>query len=141
MARAAGSGILGRRAVAQRRAAAGWRAPLGSAGAGGMGGPMAPDMNPPAGVPEVLTAAGWGGAGGWGGRWPLKRTPPAGFPEFLTAAGGGGAEVRPLAGEASFRRYFRVVEHDRSAILMDAPPPQEDPRPFIAIAEWLTGRG
>ena len=26
---------------------------------------------------------------------------------------------------------------DRSAVLMDAPPPHEDPRPFIAVAEWL----
>ena len=29
----------------------------------------------------------------------------------------------------------------RSAVLMDAPPPHEDPRPFIAVAEWLVGRG
>jgi aminoglycoside/choline kinase family phosphotransferase len=26
-------------------------------------------------------------------------------------------------------------------VLMDAPPPHEDPRPFIAVAEWLVGRG
>ena len=67
--------------------------------------------------------------------------PPAAAPDFLIAAGWEGAEIRPLAGDASFRRYFRVVHHDRSAILMDSPPPHEDPRPFIAIAEWLTSRG
>jgi N-acetylmuramate 1-kinase len=67
--------------------------------------------------------------------------PPAGAPDFLIAAGWEGAEIRPLAGDASFRRYFRVVHHDRSAVLMDAPPPHEDPRPFIAIARWLTERG
>ena len=67
--------------------------------------------------------------------------PPAAAPDFLIAAGWEGAEIRPLAGDASFRRYFRVVHHDRSAILMDAPPPHEDPRPFIAIARWLTDRG
>jgi len=67
--------------------------------------------------------------------------PPATAPDFLIAAGWGGAEIRPLAGDASFRRYFRVVEHDRTAILMDAPPPHEDPRPFINIARWLTGHG
>lgn len=67
--------------------------------------------------------------------------PPAAAPDFLVAAGWGGAEIRPLAGDASFRRYFRVVEHDRTAILMDAPPPHEDPRPFINIARWLTGHG
>lgn len=47
----------------------------------------------------------------------------------------------PLAGDASFRRYFRVVDGARSAVLMDAPPPHEDPRPFIAMAEYLTGIG
>jgi hypothetical protein len=47
----------------------------------------------------------------------------------------------PLAGDASFRRYFRVQNGDRSAVLMDAPPPHEDPRPFVAVAEWLSSVG
>jgi aminoglycoside/choline kinase family phosphotransferase len=68
-------------------------------------------------------------------------TPPPYAPEFLAASGWGGAQILPLAGDASFRRYFRVVEGDRSAVLMDAPPPHEDPRPFIAVAEWLVSRG
>ena len=67
--------------------------------------------------------------------------PPAHAPEFLAASGWGEAEILPLAGDASFRRYFRVVEDGRSAVLMDAPPPHEDPRPFIAVAEWLLSRG
>jgi aminoglycoside/choline kinase family phosphotransferase len=67
--------------------------------------------------------------------------PPAYAAEFLTAAGWGGAEILPLAGDASFRRYFRVVDGARSAVLMDAPPPHEDPRPFIAVAEWLSAKG
>lgn len=67
--------------------------------------------------------------------------PPAHAPEFLAAFGWEGAEILPLAGDASFRRYFRVVNGERSAVLMDAPPPHEDPRPFAAVAEWLTGRG
>lgn len=67
--------------------------------------------------------------------------PPAAAPAFLVDAGWGEAQILPLAGDASFRRYFRVVEHERSAILMDAPPPHEDPRPFINIARWLTDRG
>lgn len=67
--------------------------------------------------------------------------PPAHAPEFLAASGWGGADILPLAGDASFRRYFRVVDGDRTAVLMDAPPPQEDPRPFIAVAEWLQSRG
>jgi hypothetical protein len=68
-------------------------------------------------------------------------TPPPHAPDFLASCGWEGAEIVPLAGDASFRRYFRVVHGDRSAVLMDAPPPHEDPRPFIAVAEWLIGRG
>ena len=49
----------------------------------------------------------------------------------------GEARIEPLAGDASFRRYFRVVHGDRTAVLMDAPPPQEDVRPFVAVAQWL----
>ena len=67
-------------------------------------------------------------------------TPPAGAAAFLDAHGWGGATTLPVAGDASFRRYFRIVEGARRAILMDAPPPHEDPRPFIAVAEWLIER-
>ncbi|MET4897587.1 phosphotransferase [Sphingomonadaceae bacterium jetA1] len=68
-------------------------------------------------------------------------TPPADAPAFLARVGWEGAVIAPLAGDASFRRYFRVTLDGRSAVLMDAPPPHEDPRPFIAIARWLVGRG
>lgn len=67
--------------------------------------------------------------------------PPPHAPDFLAASGWAGARILPLAGDASFRRYFRVVDGSRTAVLMDAPPPHEDPRPFIAVAEWLVGRG
>ena len=67
--------------------------------------------------------------------------PPPYAPEFLASCGWAGAEILPLAGDASFRRYFRVVHGDRSAVLMDAPPPHEDPRPFISVAEWLVSTG
>jgi aminoglycoside/choline kinase family phosphotransferase len=67
--------------------------------------------------------------------------PPSHAPDFLAASGWAGAEILPLAGDASFRRYFRVVQGDRSAVLMDAPPPHEDPQPFMAVAEWLIDRG
>jgi hypothetical protein len=67
--------------------------------------------------------------------------PPAGAADFLAKAGWAGAQILPLAGDASFRRYFRVVDGDRVAVLMDAPPPHEDPRPFIHVAEYLTGVG
>ena len=67
--------------------------------------------------------------------------PPAHAREFLASCGWQGAEILPLAGDASFRRYFRVAHGDRTAVLMDAPPPHEDPRPFIAVAEWLVSVG
>ena len=60
---------------------------------------------------------------------------------FLAAQGWAGAAVSPITGDASFRRYFRVIDGDRRAVLMDAPPPNEDPRPFIDIARWLHERG
>lgn len=71
----------------------------------------------------------------------IHMIPPVAAPDFLTRCGWGGAEILPLAGDASFRRYFRVVAPGRQAVLMDAPPPHEDPRPFIRIAEHLTGLG
>jgi aminoglycoside/choline kinase family phosphotransferase len=46
-----------------------------------------------------------------------------------------------LADDASFRRYDRLQVGDRRAVLMDAPPHQEDTRPFIRIAEHLVGLG
>ena len=67
--------------------------------------------------------------------------PPAAAAEFLKQNGWNNARISPVAGDASFRRYFRVQDGDRKAILMDAPPPHEDPKPFIAIAEYLTGSG
>jgi N-acetylmuramate 1-kinase len=67
--------------------------------------------------------------------------PPAATDQFLAEAGWGGALVSPLAGDASFRRYFRVELEGRTAVLMDAPPPHEDPRPFIHMAEYLCGIG
>jgi len=61
--------------------------------------------------------------------------------EFLRRHGWGAAEVRPLAGDASFRRYFRLHDRGRTAVLMDAPPPMEDVRPFLRIADLLAGAG
>ncbi len=67
--------------------------------------------------------------------------PPAAAAAFLAANGWRDATIEPVAGDASFRRYFRAIKDGRSAILMDAPPPEEDPRPFIDIARWLGERG
>lgn len=72
---------------------------------------------------------------------PASMIPPATAPDFLACNGWVGAQILPLAGDASFRRYFRVILKGKHAVLMDAPPPQEDPRPFIAVAQWLVQQG
>lgn len=41
----------------------------------------------------------------------------------------------PISGDASFRRYFRVVVADDSWVLMDAPSLQDDCQRFIAICQ------
>jgi aminoglycoside/choline kinase family phosphotransferase len=56
---------------------------------------------------------------------------------FLAAAGWAGAARGWLAGDASVRRYFRLRGGGRSAVLMDAPPPDEDVRPFMRVARLL----
>lgn len=43
--------------------------------------------------------------------------------------------------DASFRRYFRVHLPVRTLIAMDAPPPQEDCRPFVHTANILLDAG
>jgi aminoglycoside/choline kinase family phosphotransferase len=55
---------------------------------------------------------------------------------FLTANGFAWEGARPLAQDASFRRYVRLD----GALLMDAPPP-DDVAPFSRIADHLTGLG
>ena len=67
--------------------------------------------------------------------------PPASAPDFLAAHGWADAEIRPLAGDASFRRYFRVHRGEETAVLMDAPPEHEDIGPFLTVAGHLLDRG
>jgi len=71
----------------------------------------------------------------------VPMTPPAAATSFLAQNGWADATIAPLAGDASFRRYFRVRQGSRAAILMDAPPPHEDPRPFVEIAHYLRAIG
>ncbi len=63
---------------------------------------------------------------------------PDGLEQFLGAAGWAGADIAPLAGDASFRRYFRIARGNDRAMLMYAPPPEEDPAPFLHVAHWLS---
>ena len=50
-----------------------------------------------------------GGAAGMGRAMAAHDDSAGAAPDFLAACGWGGAEILPLAGDASFRRYFRVV--------------------------------
>jgi aminoglycoside/choline kinase family phosphotransferase len=50
--------------------------------------------------------------------------------------------LRKASSDASFRRYFRVSSGaGRDLIVMDAPPPQEDVRPFVHVAGLLAQAG
>ena len=47
----------------------------------------------------------------------------------------------PASADASFRRYFRLQDGDRSWVLMDAPPDKEDSRPFVHVAQLMLQAG
>ena len=50
--------------------------------------------------------------------------------------------LRPASSDASFRRYFRVDRSDGTRlVVMDAPPPQEDVRPFVHVAALIAAAG
>ncbi|HVT54977.1 MAG TPA: tRNA (adenosine(37)-N6)-threonylcarbamoyltransferase complex ATPase subunit type 1 TsaE, partial [Xanthobacteraceae bacterium] len=79
--------------------------------------------------------------------------------ELLDSAGFGNAERIPIEGDASTRRYERLLTHPGTAILMDSPPRPDGPpvkngksysaiahlaenvRPFVAMARALRQRG
>ena len=50
--------------------------------------------------------------------------------------------LEPASADASFRRYFRIALPDGSTrIIMDAPPEQEDCRPFLKVASLFRDAG
>ncbi len=77
--------------------------------------------------------------------WPTPARAAA-FASWLDAVGSRhglvGASLRPASSDASFRRYFRVDRKDgTSLVVMDAPPPQEDVRPFVHVAGLIAAAG
>jgi aminoglycoside/choline kinase family phosphotransferase len=60
---------------------------------------------------------------------------------FIACAGWGDGQESLLAGDASFRKYFRLRRGDKTVVVMDAPPPQEDVRPFVRIGRHLCALG
>jgi aminoglycoside/choline kinase family phosphotransferase len=49
--------------------------------------------------------------------------------------------LQPASSDASFRRYFRLKAGTRNVIIMDAPPPHEDVRPFLHVGDLLRETG
>ena len=50
--------------------------------------------------------------------------------------------LRPASADASFRRYLRVdAGHGSALVIMDAPPPHEDVRPFVRIGALIAAAG
>lgn len=71
---------------------------------------------------------------------------PDGFQAFVQSAGWADAHIEAIPGDASFRRYFRLrrvgaQDGPATAMLMYAPPPEEDPQPFLKVAAWLIDHG
>jgi len=54
---------------------------------------------------------------------------------------GRACSIVPLAGDASFRRYFRLSSEDKNYVLMDAPPKREDVQPFLRVLGWMAKAG
>lgn len=46
-------------------------------------------------------------------------------------------ELKPASADASFRSYHRLFLEDKTLIVMDAPPSQEDCKPFVRITNTL----
>ena len=86
---------------------------------------------------------------------PLHSTPPAlawpdarrraDFEAWLAAVGPRHGlqpgTLAPASADASFRRYLRIEGRDGSLIVMDAPPPQEDVKPFVHVAGLVQAAG
>ena len=76
--------------------------------------------------------------------WPDAQRREA-FERWLAAIGPRhGLDVptlQPASADASFRRYLRIGATDGSRIIMDAPPPQENVRPFVRVAQAMREAG
>lgn len=61
--------------------------------------------------------------------------------EFLAINKIADCEIKKVAGDASFRSYYRIFSEGKTYILMFAPPGFEDVVPFIKIDEFLVSHG
>ncbi|WP_430388354.1 aminoglycoside phosphotransferase family protein [Dyella sp. 20L07] len=58
-----------------------------------------------------------------------------------SALGDASLALEPASSDASFRSYWRTHHDGRSWIVMDSPPAQEDPRPWLEIGARLAAAG
>jgi len=72
---------------------------------------------------------------------PLTSLRQQAMAAFLDAGGWSGAAPAALAGDASFRSYYRLRRGRESVVVMDAPPPQEDVGAYVTVAAILRGLG
>ena len=76
--------------------------------------------------------------------WPDAQRREA-FERWLAAIGARHgldlSTLQPASADASFRRYLRIGARGGSLIIMDAPPPQEDVRPFVQVARAIREAG
>ena len=61
--------------------------------------------------------------------------------EFVRSAGWGDATERLLAGDASFRKYFRLHRGGTTVVVMDSPAAHEPVEPFVRIGRHLRALG
>jgi aminoglycoside/choline kinase family phosphotransferase len=61
--------------------------------------------------------------------------------QFVARSGWGDAQERLLAGDASFRKYFRLTRAGGTAVVMDSPAAHEPVAPFVRIAKHLRAIG
>jgi N-acetylmuramate 1-kinase len=61
--------------------------------------------------------------------------------QFLADSGWADAQVEALPADMSFRRYFRLEDRSRRALLMDSPPDKENIRPYAMVDRHLINLG
>ena len=61
--------------------------------------------------------------------------------KFLSENNLTNCQIKKVAGDASFRSYYRIFFQEKTFILMFAPPTHEDVKPFIKIDEILVNNG
>ncbi len=95
--------------------------------------PLILGLEPIAGFPDLRRIA----LSGSDARWGVMARLPA-IARLIHRAQWAEARLIVLAGDASSRRYFRLQDGDRSAVLMDAAPGTTDS--YVAMTQWLRHR-